>query len=683
MTSSKKHITKKYVIIAAILSFAGIGFFSLQYIRDHVKDTLGSSTVIVYLGVTPPPPDLCPNIYGVQNPIPNGMQLDINGNCYTPVTPPPDPAPTPTPSPAPLDVCANITGNQSVIPSGYYRTASNACYPQTVPPVDVCPKIAGTQSTVPDGYINGSDGDCYVAPPDLCPNIEGSQYAIPAGMKLDANKNCYTPVINQPTAPTTPNNPPYYSPIDDADGSNIFGTGALENVPKILGDILQPLVNLFPKDIRLALHSVPREISASFPYFTFTAVLGSAIVMFWQGVREIYASRKLNLLLAKERSVAEQKDNFLMLASHYLLTPLTLVNNGIDTIITNNELPKNVLTPLYGAVSELKLKINGLIEDLTNNTALKSVDSPSVEPSEKRHYLLSRHFLIPVILSGTLTLLGNFLFGVVGDVKLGTTNLWAQTIIYGCLGFSLYAAIRTADLRHKQRLHKEKLVEYESAIDTARTDFIDKATKTLGASLHEVNKHRSIAANTESVVYINEGYNRFLEILNKFTLLTQVRTGAALHTETFRIAKVTEEILGAYKEQINEKSIQIINNIADITIKQNPNLFRFVLGSVIDNAVKFTGKGGTVTLSSNLSEGNIDIHIDDTGIGVDPSKLPQLFQPFSRAESAAQFDYEGLGFSLFLDKIIMDSAGGYIAADSVLHEGTRIIVSSRVPVNAS
>jgi signal transduction histidine kinase len=53
-----------------------------------------------------------------------------------------------------------------------------------------------------------------------------------------------------------------------------------------------------------------------------------------------------------------------------------------------------------------------------------------------------------------------------------------------------------------------------------------------------------------------------------------------------------------------------------------------------------------------------------------------LFKPFSRADSALQFNYEGLGFSLFLDKIITDYMGGDILATSTKGSGTAITVKT-------
>jgi signal transduction histidine kinase len=105
-------------------------------------------------------------------------------------------------------------------------------------------------------------------------------------------------------------------------------------------------------------------------------------------------------------------------------------------------------------------------------------------------------------------------------------------------------------------------------------------------------------------------------------------------------------------------------------------LFDFVFGSLIDNAIKFSHEGGTITIGSVPGASSLTVRISDYGVGIPESKMSQLFKPFSRGTSAMQFDYEGLGFSLFLDKIIMDYLGGKIAAESVPNQSSTFSVTT-------
>ncbi len=82
------------------------------------------------------------------------------------------------------DLCINLGGIQEIIPDGYEVDASGNC---ALPPVDLCFNLDGMQAVVPGGYLLDTDGSCQV---DMCQNIDGLQLALPAGMELDLSGAC-------------------------------------------------------------------------------------------------------------------------------------------------------------------------------------------------------------------------------------------------------------------------------------------------------------------------------------------------------------------------------------------------------------------------------------------------------------------------------------------------------------
>ncbi len=69
--------------------------------------------------------------------------------------------------------------------------------------------------------------------------------------------------------------------------------------------------------------------------------------------------------------------------------------------------------------------------------------------------------------------------------------------------------------------------------------------------------------------------------------------------------------------------------------------------------IKFNKEDGNINISIESHEGMTEILIKDTGIGIPRSLIGSLFKPFSRIKSAEDFTYEGMGFSLYLAKIIV------------------------------
>lgn len=642
-----------------MLIFGVVGVWSWGTL---VFATTGGSTIDAYVG----PPDSCPNIPGYQTSVPNGMLVDANGDCYTPPPPPPD-------------MCNNMSGTQETVPAGYYQDANGDCQPQPTPPKDVCPNLTGTQEVVPDGYINDDEGNCILPPADVCANIDGPQYLVPEGMERSETDVCFTPTPDAitPAAPTKPENP-WVAPVEPRAPQPVRGSARFKNVPVALESIVAPLVNVIPEDVKVALRSVPPVVARTFPYFTF-AVLGAAAgVMALQTVSEVVATRQLMTLIKRERDVAEEKDNFISLASHYLRTPLTIMKGALDTSRAVNELTDETAAPLQTAIAELDTEIGVILADVESNAALKKIAPPKQDTGEKTNFFRSAFFWIPIVSTIVIAWLSNFLLGVVGEVELGTYNLIAQGGIFVAVSIVFYSAIRTRFIKRREHAYRETLLRHEEAIDSARNDFIEKANAALSAGLIEIADKRGILKGLKTETFFTDGYDRFDHLLNKFNLLSQIQAGVVGATEKFDLKRAIDDIISFYQPQLDARKLTIVNGIKPSNITQRRSLFDFVLSSLIDNAVKFSNEGGTITINSNPGDATLTVSVTDHGIGIPDDKMSQLFKPFSRGTSAMEFNYEGLGFSLFLDKIIMDYVGGNIAAESNAGQNTTFSVTTNL-----
>jgi two-component system CheB/CheR fusion protein len=89
-----------------------------------------------------------------------------------------------------------------------------------------------------------------------------------------------------------------------------------------------------------------------------------------------------------------------------------------------------------------------------------------------------------------------------------------------------------------------------------------------------------------------------------------------------------------------------------------------ILTNLLVNAYRYTGKGGTVTLSAELAGDRVLVRVRDTGIGIAAEDLPRLFEPFTRLESARRRDGSGLGLGLALARQLATLHGGTLEARS-------------------
>ncbi|HYM02680.1 MAG TPA: ATP-binding protein [Stellaceae bacterium] len=98
----------------------------------------------------------------------------------------------------------------------------------------------------------------------------------------------------------------------------------------------------------------------------------------------------------------------------------------------------------------------------------------------------------------------------------------------------------------------------------------------------------------------------------------------------------------------------------------------------LSNALKFTPRGGRVTLSATAAiEGGLAIAVRDTGIGIAHEHIPTVLAPFGQIESVASRQHHGTGLGLPLTKSLIELHGGKLAIDST--PGTGTVVTLHLP----
>jgi signal transduction histidine kinase len=101
---------------------------------------------------------------------------------------------------------------------------------------------------------------------------------------------------------------------------------------------------------------------------------------------------------------------------------------------------------------------------------------------------------------------------------------------------------------------------------------------------------------------------------------------------------------------------------------------RGAVRNLLDNAIKFTHEGGSVTLSVRHLGSETIISVHDTGIGIAPEELPKLFTKFHRGTGTLEYNYEGTGIGLYAAKLIVDAHGGTIDVKSEQGKGSTFVV---------
>ncbi|HEY7206394.1 MAG TPA: ATP-binding protein [Methylomirabilota bacterium] len=124
-----------------------------------------------------------------------------------------------------------------------------------------------------------------------------------------------------------------------------------------------------------------------------------------------------------------------------------------------------------------------------------------------------------------------------------------------------------------------------------------------------------------------------------------------------------------------------IESAAPAVVRGDPTALRRALLNLVENAVKYTPRGGKVELSLVAGDGTAALTVADTGIGVDPADAERVFEPFVRLDAARSRDTGGAGLGLAIARSIVAAHRGTLTLESRPGSGSRFTI--RLPLAAA
>lgn len=162
----------------------------------------------------------------------------------------------------------------------------------------------------------------------------------------------------------------------------------------------------------------------------------------------------------------------------------------------------------------------------------------------------------------------------------------------------------------------------------------------------------------------------YLSALSSNTLLlTSLENKEIVSDKTlFSLDEQLRECMLRLEPQWSEKNIEIdMEELEEIFFYWNEQLLAHVWSNLFDNAVKFTGNGGTIRVSCTCENDSIAVTVTDSGIGISPEAIPHIFEKFYQEDGSHTVKGNGLG--LPLAKRIVELCGGTITAGNAENGG--------------
>ena len=159
-----------------------------------------------------------------------------------------------------------------------------------------------------------------------------------------------------------------------------------------------------------------------------------------------------------------------------------------------------------------------------------------------------------------------------------------------------------------------------------------------------------------------------------------------------RLSTHLDETLALLHPAADEKGIELTGEIHPDLPKilvGDPTRLRQILTNLVGNAVKFTEAGevkvklepGPVTPDTPEDEIMVVGSVRDTGIGIDPEKLEELFDAFTQSDASVNREYGGTGLGLAICRTLARLMGGEVEAESIPGEGSIFHFRVRLPIS--
>jgi cell cycle sensor histidine kinase DivJ len=181
---------------------------------------------------------------------------------------------------------------------------------------------------------------------------------------------------------------------------------------------------------------------------------------------------------------------------------------------------------------------------------------------------------------------------------------------------------------------------------------------------------------------INDSGHHLLSVVNGILDMSKMESGNfEITPEPFAPRQVIQECCTLLGYKAREVGIDLVVELPDSLpdmIADKRSLHQIML-NLVSNAIKFTKRGGKITVSAQSDADTMTVAVEDTGVGIGTEDLPRIGDPFFQARSSYDRHHDGTGLGLSIVKGLLGLHGGDIAIVSKLGEGTRVAI--RLPLD--
>lgn len=249
---------------------------------------------------------------------------------------------------------------------------------------------------------------------------------------------------------------------------------------------------------------------------------------------------------------------------------------------------------------------------------------------------------------------------------------------------ALQASNRSLEQRVKDRTSElNEALQRLSELSQMKANFVANISHELRTPLTHVKGYLELLV-TESLGKVSEEQRHALEVSQRatgklesmiedlimFSLAT--RGEMSMKLEQVDIGRLVALAAKSAATKAEERAVQVVASGENVPpVQADSEKIGWVLNQLLDNGIKFTPSGGSVVVTAH-QEGNnlVQVSVTDTGIGIHPNRIKEIFEPFHQLDGSSTRHYGGTGLGLSLVRQIVEAHGSLLDVQSMEGKGS-------------
>jgi len=252
----------------------------------------------------------------------------------------------------------------------------------------------------------------------------------------------------------------------------------------------------------------------------------------------------------------------------------------------------------------------------------------------------------------------------------------------------LQDALQQSNRRLEQRV-QERTLDLQNALSKLsqlsrlKSDFISNISHELRTPLTHMKGYLTLlsdetlgeltAGQAEALKVIIRAEERLEKLIDDLIQFSQAAGGEfTLKLGPVNLPDLIDQVIlrSASRAKVKQIALQVepIEKLRPVYVDEEK--ISWVLLQLLDNAIKFTPSGGSISVKTVAEEDAVKVGIADTGIGIDSQRIEEIFEPFHQLDNSSTRKFSGTGLGLALVKNILEAHGSLIKVHSVVDHGS-------------